>query len=380
MNRIFATIAQVRHFTSWDAWYSWVRLASRERRLTIRLFALMVASALAPCVAHAGDAIAAPHANRIPGTIAFSGVPASGASPVSQIYEAHPDGSVRQLTHDRRGLVAAAWSPDGSRLVAFRLESPRRTALYVVQGDGSLGPRLTSAIEGEPRWSPDGRRVAYKLGRTIIVDFASGRGRRLIVHTGLPATAAPDVTWAPDRSRIAFAGAIRGQQGLFAATLPEGPGQVHIQLLISLPGAFPGSPAWSPTGSQIAYARAGIWVVRADGSRPTRIAKSGSSPVWSPDGAHLAFVTRHANAVVNADGQALRRLPGCTCSGDIYPSFAQRLSWSPDGTEVAYSGGVGPNLDGVIYRVRIDGGGGARVARSPLVTYDRPLWRPRAGN
>jgi len=37
------------------------------------------------------------------------------------------------------------------------------------------------------------------------------------------------------------------------------------------------------------------------------------------------------------------------------------------------------NLDGVIYRVRIDGRGGARVARSPLVTYDHPLWRPRVG-
>ncbi len=82
---------------------------------------------------------------------------------------------------------------------------------------------------------------------------------------------------------------------------------------------------------------------------------------------------------MNADGRAFHRLPGCTCT-DVYPGFAQRLSWSPDGTQLAYSGGVGPHLDGVIYRVRIDGRGGARVARSPSFTFERPLWRPRAGS
>lgn len=124
-----------------------------------------------------------------------------------------------------------------------------------MRGGGSLGPRLSSADDGEPRWSPDGRRVAYKLGRAIIVDFASGRERRLIIHTGLPATAALDVTWAPDGLRIAFAGAISGRQGLFAATLPAGSGRVGVELLVPLSDAFPGSPAWSPNGSQIAYVR-----------------------------------------------------------------------------------------------------------------------------
>ena len=324
-----------------------------------------------------GTSVRTPRASHVSGTIAFSGSPISAAPTVSQVFEAHPNGSVRQLTHDKLGLVAAAWSPDGSRLLAFRLEDPRRTALYVVRGDGSLGPRLSSAVDGDPRWSPDGRRVAYKLGRAIIVDFASGRGRRLIIHTGLPATAAPDVTWAPDGLRIAFAGAISGRQGLFTATLPAGPGRVGVELLVPLSGAFPGSPAWSPNDSQIAYVRRGIWIVRPDGSQPTRIAKTGYGPVWSPDGSHLAFVTRHANQVVGADGRGLRRLPGCVCTS-VYPGFAQQLSWSPDGTQIAYSGGDGPNLAGVIYTVPIDGISRTRVARSPLISYGRPLWRPRA--
>lgn len=354
-----------------------VRGRSWVRRGAIALSMCAISIVLAASASPTKAATSVREAGAIPYTIAFSGVATSGAAAVSQIYEARADGTVMQLTRDRRGLVAAAWSPDGSRLVAFRLESPRRTALYVVRGDGSLGPRLSTAVDGEPRWSPDSRRVAFRLGRVIIIDFATGRGKRLIVHTGLPATAAPDVTWAPDGSRIAFAGAIRGQQGIFTATLPAGPGPVRVQLLVPLSGAFPSAPAWSPSGTQIAFARSGIWVVRADGSSPTRIAGAGSAPVWSPDGAHLAFVTRHGNAVVDSDGRNVKRLPGCTCS-DVYPGFAQRLSWSPDSVELAYSGGVGPNLDGGIYRVRIDGRGGARVAQSALVTYDRPLWRPRA--
>jgi Tol biopolymer transport system component len=345
------------------------------RPRTRTLVPLLAAALAAIPAAGAGATV---HSTRIPGTIAFSGGPTTGGAPHPQIYEARPDGTVVQLTHDRRGLTAAAWSPDGSRLLAYRFESVRRTALYVLRSDGSLGPRLSSAVDGEPRWSPDGRRVAYKLGRAVVIDYASGRRRRLIIHTGLPATAAPDVTWAPDGSRVAFAGAISGRQGLFVATLPAAPGPVGTQLLVPLSGAFPGSPAWSPDGSQIAYVRGGIWVVRSDGSQATRIAAAGDWPVWSPDGSHLAFVTRHANEVVRADGRGLRRLPGCVCTA-VYPGFAQRLSWSPDGTQIAYSGGVGPSLDGVIYRIRIDGRGGARVARSPLVTYERPLWRPRAG-
>src|SRR4051812_2812912 len=76
-------------------------------RTRTRLSGLVVAAAMAASVTPALGATTAGPANRVPGTIAFSGAPASGASPVSQIYEARPDGSVRQLTHDRRGLVAA---------------------------------------------------------------------------------------------------------------------------------------------------------------------------------------------------------------------------------------------------------------------------------
>ena len=190
----------------------------------------------------AAGATAAPPSTRTLGTIAFSGGPTTGGAPHPQIYEARADGTVVQLTHDRRGLTAAAWSPDGSKLLAYRFESVRRTALYVLRGDGSLGPRLSSAVDGEPRWSPDGRRVAYKLGRAVVIDYASGRRRRLIIHTGLPATAAPDVTWSPDGSRVAFAGAISGRQGLFVATLPAGSGPVGTQLLVPLSGAFPARP------------------------------------------------------------------------------------------------------------------------------------------
>ncbi len=204
---------------------------------------LVIATALAASLAPAAGAWAMPNGSHDPAGIAFSGGPVAGASQTPQIYEMTRDGAVRQLTHDRRGLVAAAWSPDGSRLAAFRFESPRATALYIVHEDGSLGRRLASAVDGEPSWSPDGRRIAYKRDHVIVVERTSGPGGRLIIHTGLPSTVGTDVTWSPDGSQIAFVGAIRGQQGLFTATIPADGGPIGTHLLLSLPGrASPARP------------------------------------------------------------------------------------------------------------------------------------------
>ena len=89
----------------------------------------------------------------------------------------------------------------------------------------------------------------------------------------------------------------------------------------------------------------------------------------------IAFVGPHANYLMRRDGTHVRRLPGCVCTG-VYPGFQQILSWSPDGSKIAYSGGVGPHADGGIYYVNIDNTGATRVAYSRTLQYSRPIWRP----
>ena len=99
--------------------------------------------------------------------------------------------------------------------------------------------------------------------------------------------------------------------------------------------------AWSPDGSQIAYARAsGVWVMNADGSgqRIVPYTKAESGLAWSPDGTQIVFSTgsrpawpneREADAhlvVVNADGSHPREVTAATVG-----QSDSRPVWAPDG-------------------------------------------------
>jgi Tol biopolymer transport system component len=109
--------------------------------------------------------------NRLPGQLG----PCCKAN--SEIYVMNADGSgTRRLTHNAGYDGEPAWSPDG-RKIAF--QSKRRVGgngeIYVMNADGSGKRNLTRnpAQDGSPSWSPDGRRIAFVSNRD---------GRRLEAH------------------------------------------------------------------------------------------------------------------------------------------------------------------------------------------------------
>lgn len=153
--------------------------------------------------------------------------------------------------------------------------------------------------------------------------------------TASPTPAAPSPTPAP-------AGVVPGYAILFTAT--TGPGTdvfvVHpdgsdLVKLASVPEL--GQPQWSPDASRVAFLRGkdafepgGLFVVRLDGSSPTRIAdpsQIGSAGRWSwnPTGDYIGVRSQgDVLYVVRADGTGVVEV--------AHGEPIERWDWSPDGS------------------------------------------------
>jgi Tol biopolymer transport system component len=98
-------------------------------------------------------------------------------------------------------------------------------------------------------------------------------------------------------------------------------------------------PAWTLTGTRIAFVRDGaVWVMGADGSAQ-RFLVRGAEPSWAPDGDRVVFTRAGILWVVAADGRGLRRLT---------PGSAP--AWSPDASTIAFERG------GSVWQVPAAGG------------------------
>jgi hypothetical protein len=120
-------------------------------------------------------------------------------------------------------------------------------------------------------------------------------------------------------------------------------------------------PAWSPGGNALAFRRGGaIWVAAASGARARRIAPAGSSPTWSGDGRRIAFIAGDGYALrsVPAAGGTPRTI-GRTGAPPWPDYYDGTIDAAPVGAQLAYFGvfdfGAALALD--LTRLRFDGTG-----------------------
>lgn len=151
----------------------------------------------------------------------------------------------RQLTAGTRRYGAPDISSDG-KSVAFVSDA----GLFVMPFAGDSSPRWVATPSDavvEPRWSPDGSKIAFALEDSsgtglYVADQATGRVARIGTRgPNIP----PELSWSPDGGRLVFARADRRQ--LFLLDLATGR---DTSLQWESPHLVY-TPRWSPDGQEI---------------------------------------------------------------------------------------------------------------------------------
>ncbi|MDX1503943.1 MAG: hypothetical protein R3325_16410 [Thermoanaerobaculia bacterium] len=183
-------------------------------------------------------------------------------------------------------------------------------------------------------------RIAFQTDRqgdgtreVFLMDYDGRNQRPVTAHQTL--SMSPD--WGDDGT-LAYVTYVRRNPGLFLADLASG-----RKTPLVIDGDFNTSPAFSPDGRKIAFARSvgggntEIFVVDRDGSDLRRLTNSraiDTNPAFSPTGRQIAFTSSRSGSpqiyVMSAEGTDLRRV---TFEG----SYNDGADWNPEGTRIAHA-------------------------------------------
>jgi Tol biopolymer transport system component len=230
------------------------------------------------------------------------------------------------------------------------------TAIWAVNADGTGERPLDEEhpYAEHPRWSPNGRWIAYQVQTSSFIGSGTrahttfdlwlvrpdGSGRRLLARGAAPLendnprynVAIGAWAWSPDSRHIAF---VRG---------PEDVGGVRVVDVATGKARFRGpgqDAAWSPDGRrlavtasaeayEIAAAECGtVWIVPRDRGKRRRLVRPPARacdrwPRWSPDGRWLVFARSTGEGgrprlfAAGADGGRVQR---------VLPLAAARYRW-----------------------------------------------------
>jgi Tol biopolymer transport system component len=262
--------------------------------------------------------------------------------------------------------------------------------VFLMDIDGGNQVRLTNSLayDDQPKWSPDGSKIAFISGRDGNLDIytmnADGSAQTRITNNpladGFPA-------WSHDGTKIAFVRGNLNNPSTFEIFVMNANGSNQIQLTND--SAIDGVPSWSPDGTKIVFMSGGssvfdpnsfeIFVINADGSNRTRLTNNtivDGQPSYSPDGTRILFASGDAlnpNGieifVMNADGSGRNRLTTNTVT-DGFPA------WSFDGSNIVFaSGSVADETSVELFVMNANGSNRGKLTSNSELDWF-PDWEP----
>jgi Tol biopolymer transport system component len=252
------------------------------------------------------------------------------------------------------GRIAYTWHAGGEGFEEG--PTPRLVGVFSVRPDGS-GRRLIARGADQPRYSPDGRRIAFLRSFDLWVSRADGRHARRVSPE---AWAVMSHQWSPRGTRLAFVRNFSKGGSAIYTVKPDGSGLTRV---VKAPQPLALSTgAWSPGGNAIVYTQQSlrplVRIVR--GGRVTTLARASHGATWSSRG-----LIAYATSTPDGDrGQVCVRRAGSTAPERCfaYPDASvDGPAWFPDSNRLMFlHQGQGPAQ---IWTVRPDGGVATRAPR-----------------
>ena len=290
--------------------------------------------------------------------------------------------NIRQLTRAPEIEYQPAISPDGGE-VAYVAGFGTDLHIFIRDLGGGRSIPLTADRPGRqeyPRWSPDGRNLAF-------VEFGEAGQAGAVTSQLIPrfgGATRPIVegyVWGVHGDRVVY---IRGDSILVQRMDGGAP------TLVAWVPPQPHSVAWSPDGSRLAYvqgngdfiraetlgniAPSSIWIVDVDGGEPVEVTGHLSlnvSPAWLPDGRHLMFISNRDGPrdlyVVEVDGSGRPKGEPVAVTVGLDP---HSVSVSADGSTAAYSKFT---LRRNVWEVAVPASGSVSISQGRQVTIGNQI-------
>ena len=246
------------------------------------------------------------------------------------------------------GLMASSQETNTSKLtpytIAYSATESGTIEIYSEDTDGKSTVKSTNTEGGYLAWSPNARHFAFyykydeKKTWSIHTINNDGTNRKRLTHEKYKWDNSP--AWSPDGKKIVFARAYKDSTENWQKELwimnSDGSDQTQIE---SLNG---GGPYFTPIGKLVFHSefkdkKHEISIANMDGSNIIHLTDNEAEdwhPEVSPDGKQIAFMSdrdgNHEIYVMNIDGSNQKRLTNNEFN-DWYPS------WSPDGSQLIFS-------------------------------------------